>query len=86
MAAELPTDLESFRRFIDEQLVNGGDRLSPEEALRLWRGTHPTREDHARNIEAVQEAIADMEAGDRGRPFDEFIEEFRKKHGIPHDA
>jgi putative addiction module CopG family antidote len=33
-------------------------------------------------IAAVGEAIADMEAGDRGRCFDEFTDEFRAKHNI----
>ena len=38
------------------------------------------------DLEAVKQAIADMEAGDRGIPFDEFIEEFRKEHNIAEDA
>jgi putative addiction module CopG family antidote len=31
---------------------------------------------------ALKDAIADLEAGDRGMPFDEFIDEFRRKRGI----
>jgi hypothetical protein len=38
------------------------------------------------DLEAIKQAIADMEAGDRGVPFDEFVEEFRKKHNVPQDA
>jgi hypothetical protein len=34
------------------------------------------------DVEAVAEAIADMEAGDRGVAFDAFIDEFREKHGL----
>ncbi len=38
------------------------------------------------DVTAVKQAIADMEAGDRGKPFDEFVEEFRRKHNIPQDV
>ena len=38
------------------------------------------------DLEAVKQAIADMEAGDRGVPFDQFVDEFRKKHNIAQDA
>ena len=38
------------------------------------------------DVAAVKEAIADMQAGDRGVPFDEFVNRFRKQHNIPHDA
>lgn len=38
------------------------------------------------DVTAVTQAIADMEAGDRGIPFDQFVEEFRRKHNIAQDA
>ena len=31
------------------------------------------------DLEDVKQAIADMESGDRGIPFDQFVEEFRRK-------
>ena len=34
------------------------------------------------DVTAVQQAIADMEAGDRGVPFDQFVEAFRKQHNV----
>ena len=42
----------------------------------------PTAEEFARNVELIREAIADMEAGDRGRPAVEVIEEMRAKYGL----
>ena len=34
------------------------------------------------DVAAVRQAIADLEAGDRGQLFEEFAEEFRKRHNI----
>jgi hypothetical protein len=77
------TELEQFRQFLDEQMDNGGARLSPEEALDLFRSKHPFSEELAATRIAIQEAIAEMEAGDRGRPARDVIREARQKHGIP---
>jgi len=49
------------------------------EALHALRGRD-------QDVAAVKEAIADMQAGDRGVPFDEFVSKFRKQHNIPNDA
>jgi putative addiction module CopG family antidote len=38
------------------------------------------------DVTAIREALADLEAGDRGIPFDEFVDEFRRRHHIPTDA
>jgi hypothetical protein len=38
------------------------------------------------SVAAIREAIADMEAGDRGVPFDEFVAAFRKKHNLSPSA
>ncbi len=38
------------------------------------------------NVSAVKQAIADMEAGDHGKPFDEFVEQFRAEHKVPRDT
>jgi hypothetical protein len=58
------------------------DQQSPEELLRQWR-LRQQREYDA-TVKALREAIADMEDGDTGKPFDEFLDEFRQKHHIPH--
>ena len=38
------------------------------------------------DVTALKQAIADMEAGDRGAPFDQFVEEFREKHNVAEDT
>lgn len=38
------------------------------------------------DVRAIQESIDMMEGGDEGRPLNEFVEELRKKYGIPSDA
>lgn len=40
-------------------------------------------EEFRKSVEAVREAIAEMEAGDRGVPFDEFVAACRKKYNLP---
>jgi hypothetical protein len=48
---------------------HGGARV----AARLERGD---------TVQALREAIADMEAGDTGVPLDQFDQEFRARHDI----
>ena len=37
MATQIPTELESFHRFLTEQLRSGGSDLSPEKSLEAFR-------------------------------------------------
>ena len=83
MDTETQTQLEAFHRFVDEQLQNGGKNLSPEECLELWRAQHPAPEALKESLRAVQQSLADTEAGDKGRPLDEVVDEVRRKHGLP---
>jgi hypothetical protein len=82
MAAESTHDLEAFHHFLGEQLTNGGSSLTPEECLELWRAQHPTSEQLRANVQAVQEALADMEAGDVGQPLAQFLAEFRQRNNL----
>jgi Arc/MetJ-type ribon-helix-helix transcriptional regulator len=38
------------------------------------------------DLAAIRQAIADMEAGDQGVEFDEFLERFRTQRGLTSDA
>ncbi len=69
MAVELKDDLESFHRFVEEQLINGGAKLSPEQVLAIWR-------ERLETIESVRRGIEDVEAG-RTRPAEDVIQELR---------
>jgi hypothetical protein len=77
MATQNPTDAEVFQRFIAEQVATTGRSKSPEELLRLYR---QRQQELADSLEALQEGIADMEAG-RVHPFDEVHDEIRREHG-----
>ena len=67
MAVESKNDLESFHRFVEEQLNNGGARLSPEQVLAMWR-------ERLETIESIRRGIEDVEAG-RTRPAVRFSNE-----------
>jgi hypothetical protein len=77
----MPNELANFHAFVGEQLARGGDSLSPEDALDLWRDQHPDPafEDAT---EEIREALEDMANGDRGRPIEEFHREFCQRNGI----
>jgi hypothetical protein len=81
MSTDFNQELQSFQEFIVQQL-SSGEPISPEEALDAWRTQHPSPEQYQEDVAAIREALADMEAGDTGRPFDEFDREFRKRHSL----
>ena len=79
MAHQFPNDVQDQLR----QCMATGQYASEDDVLRdALRALELQHED----VAAVKQAIDDMEAGDRGKPFDEFVEEFRRKHNIPQDA
>jgi hypothetical protein len=58
-----------------------GATVSPEEALDPWRALHPGLLD-GDDLAALEEAIEDLENGDAGVPFEEFMKNFRAANGI----
>ncbi len=75
MNQQEPTTLESFHRFVGEQLQNAAAvDMSPEKALALWREEQET-------LAAIREGLEDVAAG-RTIPLEEFDRNFRQKHGI----
>jgi hypothetical protein len=77
------SELESFHRFLGDQLAHGDLALTPEECLDLWRAQHPPDEDVEADTLAIREALDDMKAGDRGQPLNQFLTEFRVRKQIP---
>jgi hypothetical protein len=77
------SDLAQFYDFIGSRLNQGAGDLTPEEALELWRAEHPGPGDFEDSVAAIQEALDDIGAGDKGRPFEEFDRDFRARHQIP---
>jgi hypothetical protein len=82
MAAERANDLRAFRQYIDQQLSNGGAEMTLDEALINWEVENQTDEERNDALRAIQEGLADVDAG-RTRHFEEFDREFRSKHGLP---
>ena len=82
MSTDANSELFQFHQFVGEQLVTGPPWLSPEEALEAWRLQNRTSEEFEEDAQAIREALADMDAGDTGRPWKEFDCEFRKRHKL----
>ena len=78
MATQFEGELARFYEFIGQRLNNQGVTLSPEEALDLWRAQQPPAAELVATVAALREALVDMDAGDTGQPFDEFIRELRQ--------
>ena len=77
MATETQSELADFYQFIGQQVADRNVKISPEQAVALWR--HRQEE-----LAAIREGLADVEAG-RTRPVEEFIAEFRQRHDISDD-
>jgi hypothetical protein len=82
LSADTSSELERLHEFILEKLADGASQLSPEDALDQWRAENPSFEELAESAEAVKRALADMEAGDAGRPANEVIADLRRKYGV----
>jgi hypothetical protein len=77
-------ELVRFSQFISEKIGAGGSDISPEEALELWRSENPTNEDRSETLHALEEALQEMRAGDRGVSLDEFDRTLRERNGFGH--
>jgi hypothetical protein len=73
------SDLHSFYQFLTEQIERGDASMTPEVALGLWRSEQGLTDDEI----AIEEALADMDAGDTGITLDELDRRFRERHGLP---
>lgn len=82
MSSAFQPELIEFHQFVGQRLAAGTVDLSPEEALDEWRSTHPSAEALRDDVTAVREALADMAAGDRGKPLADFYRDFDARHGL----
>ena len=81
MATERANDLVAFKKFIDEQLSNGGAELTLNEALARWENKNRPPEEHQESKKAIEESLKDTDAG-KSRPVDGVVEDLRKKHRL----
>lgn len=77
MTTQHLSDAEGFQIFLAQQVAGGAKDRSPEELLKLWR---ERERESADSLRAIQQGIADMEAG-RVFPFEEVNNEIRRSHG-----
>lgn len=77
MATHNPTEAEVFQQFLALQVASAGRTKSPEELVRLWRLRQQEQRD---TLGALEEGIADMEAGGV-HTFADVNNEIRRKHG-----
>ncbi len=74
MQDHVASSLHEFHSFVGEQLQLGaGAKMSPEEALLIWRERQAT-------VAAIREGLADVEAG-RTKPLEQFLADFQSRHG-----
>ena len=82
MATERANDLHAFKSFIDQQLA-GESVPTVDEVLARWDSENETEQDRASSVQALREALADMDAGDTGIPLKDALAELRRKHHLP---
>jgi hypothetical protein len=75
-------ELREFHQFVGHKLDQGAAKLSPEEVLDEWRDLHPDERENDNSpevVRAVRQALADMDAGDRGTAAAEVLAELRNR-------
>jgi hypothetical protein len=72
-------ELIRFIEFARGLIAAGRADLSVEEAIDLWHAPAPCPDDPESTLVAVREAIADMEAGDKGTSVEELDRRVRER-------
>ncbi|MBP86325.1 MAG: hypothetical protein CMJ64_06375 [Planctomycetaceae bacterium] len=75
MASDIQTDLARFHQFVGEQVADADVRLTPEQAVAIWR--HQEEE-----MAAIEEGLVDVEAG-RTIPLEEHLRHIRERFQLP---
>ena len=75
--------IESFRSFALERLGRKDGDLSIDELYDCWRRENTDDEHGREHLLAVKASLRDLERGERGRPFEEFVRDFRTRRQIP---
>ena len=79
MIYQFPPDLEDE---INERMASGQYASQDD----LFRAALRALRLQDADVTAVKQAIVDMEDGDRGIPFDQFVDEFRTKNDVAEDT
>jgi hypothetical protein len=81
MDRERANDLHAFKDFIDDQLA-GTTVPTVDEVIARWDCENEPAEDTVATVQALREALADMDAGDTGITVREALLELRRKHHL----
>jgi hypothetical protein len=81
------SELAEFHDYLGGLMKQGRTGILPEEALDEWRQSHPLPGtdglfDDLDDVTAVQQALADRLAGDRGEPIDEVMEQIARDNQL----
>ncbi len=72
-------DLQDFNLFVRQRLSETDTtNISLVELMEEWQLRHPTDQQYAENVAAVNAAIEDFKSGDRGKPTGELTRELRE--------
>jgi hypothetical protein len=85
MTTDRENNLVAFKKFIDEQLSNGGVELKLNEVLARWEYENQANGERQEALEAIQEGLQNRDAG-KSRPVYEVLAGLRKKHGLTSTA
>ena len=81
MDSERANDLHAFKDFIDGQLA-GQIVPTVDEVIARWDSENETADERSATVQALREALADMDASDTGIPVQEALLELRRKHHL----
>ncbi len=78
---ETPTvlqDIDSFHQYARAIVTRGEGDFTIDDLYEQWRTERFSDED----LKAIQASLMDLEAGEKGMPFEEFMKEFAERHGL----
>lgn len=74
--------LNQFHEYAEQRLTAGSAALDLVELATEWQFQHESQDHMKQDTLAVKAALADMDAGETGRPMSEFMKEFEERHQI----
>ncbi len=74
--------IENFRSFALKQMGDGGCESTIDELYDRWRLEFPSDDELQEDVLALKASLRDIEAGETGRPLEEFSREFKARHDI----
>jgi len=74
------SELNQFHRYAVEKISEGSEAESLQELLDLWQIENPSPDRLREDVLAVKAALRDLDAGDRGIPFEEHLREMKARY------